>query len=75
MNEWSNDQAQAEGWRMHPTLGIVGYGWTFMRQAIDASGKYMEGETQKHAIVHVEARARAGSAYHIEALARHYFQE
>ncbi len=76
MNEWSNDRAHVEGWTVAPVGNrIYAFGWEFAEQLVAEKGSWTGDETTQRAIAHVEARARAGSAYHIEALARHYFQE
>lgn len=70
MNEWSNDQAHVEGWRLDTGTNTVRtYGWEFV--LVESDGK----TPSERAVEHVEKQARAGSAYHIEALAQHYFRE
>lgn len=76
MNEWSNDQAKVEGWQLHaPSGAIMAYGWTFVSDVNKMDGLRTEGAAQKAVMAHITERAQAGSAYHIEALARHYFRE
>ena len=76
MNEWDNAQAKVEGWQLHaPSGAIMAYGWEFVSTANKMDGLRTEGAAQKAVMAHITERAKEGSAYHIEALARHYFRE
>lgn len=76
MNEWSNDQAKVEGWQLHAPSGtIMAYGWEFVLDVNKLHVLRTEGVVQNAVMAHITEKAKAGSAYHIEALARHYFRE
>lgn len=76
MNDWDNTQAHVEGWQLHAPSGtIMAYGWEFINKTLAAKNDWNSRDIQGAIVDHITERAQAGSAYHIEALARHYFRE
>lgn len=71
---FDNTQAKSEGWSLNTWSKVISaYGWQFSDKAIEETGVWSGEVIQKMVMDHVEARAREGSAYHIEALQSHYF--
>jgi hypothetical protein len=75
MNDWDNTQATDEGWWVSGVNGTIRpCENTFQRLTGWQEAPTWVALTEL-AIAHVEARAKEGYSYHIEALARHYFRE
>lgn len=77
MNDWDNTQANEEGWALYPWSKQISVYWVTREKLRSAKTPKIPIFEQwvEIAIAHVEAKAKEGSAYHIEALARHYFCE
>lgn len=75
MSDWDNTQAIEEGWYVSGVYGTI-RPWedTFQELTGWQEVRTWEALTEL-AIARVEAKAKEGSGYHIEALARHYFRE
>ena len=75
MNDWDNTQATDEGRYVSGVYGTIRPCEGTFQGLTGWQGVLTWGALTELAIAHVEARAKEGSAYHIEALARHYFRE
>jgi len=71
LDGWDDNQARIEGWFVHEYAGEVGGITAFASSAFFREASYpKDGEADAKALAFVQQRAREGSAYHIEALAR-----